>query len=242
MPNPYQTYKPAKLRLYDIFTIWEKNEVSDLGVTVDSTAIFTNSQIFTEMYSKYSPWYFITVEPDGADYFKDLWKAYIAATGKNLLRAYNALLETYNPIENYNLIEESADGVKRDTDTITNTPDGTTTTTRETNKYAIDSSVGGEPADVETTTTGFTLRTDTETREHDNTITVDFQGDTLGGYNEGNEHRLARHGNIGVQTAADIIGGELKLRTVNLLTEYVQAFMNEYCYYVGCEYYDDYSV
>lgn len=242
MPNPYETYKPAKLRLFDIFSIWEQNEVSDLGVTVDGVAIFTNTQIFTEMYSKYSPWYFMTVVPNGADYFKTLWKSYIAATGKNLLRAYNALLETYNPIENYNLTEESTDGVKRDKDTITNTPDGTTTTTRETNKFAIDSAGGGEPSDIETTTTGFTDREDTETREHDNTITVDFNGETMGGYNEGHEHRLSRHGNIGVQTASDIIGGELRLRTVNLLTEYVQAFMNEYCYYVGCEWYEDYSV
>lgn len=242
MPNPFQTYRPVKLRLFDIFSIWEQNEVSDLGVTVDGVEIFTNQQIFTEMTSKYSPWYFMTVVPNGGDYFKTLWKSYIAATGKNLLRAYNALLETYNPIENYNLTEESAEGVKRDTDTTTNTPDGTTTTTRETNKFAIDSAGGGEPSDIETTTTGFNLRTDTETRAHDNTQAVIFDGATMGTYNEGHEHKLTRHGNIGVQTAADIIGGELRLRTVNLLTEYVQAFINEYCYYVGCEYYEDYSV
>lgn len=242
MPNPYRTYKPTKIKLFDIFAIWEQNEVSDLGVTVDGVSIFTNQQIFDEMYSKYSPWYFISVEYDASDFFKSLWKAYITATGKNLLRAYNALLETYNPIENYNLTEESTDGVKRDTDTITNTPDGTTTTTRESNRFAIDSSGGGEPSDIETTTTGFNLRTDTETRAHDNTVTVNFEGSAMGAYNEGHEHKLSRHGNIGVQTAADIIGGELRLRTVNLLAEYVQAFMGEYCYYVGCEYYEDYSI
>lgn len=242
MPNPWRTMKPAKIRLFDIFTSWEQNEVSDLGVTVDGVQIFTNAQIFTEMSSKYWSWYWVTVEEGAADYFKDLWKAYITSTGKNLLRAYNALLEVYNPIENYNLIEESADGTKRDTDTLTKTPEGETKTTHETNKFAIDTSTDGEQSDKETTTTAFTDRTDTETQEHDNTITVDFQNESMGGYNEGHEHKLARHGNIGVQTAADIIGGELRLRTVNLLDEYVVTFMNTYCYYVGSEIYDDYSV
>ena len=116
---------------------------------------------------------------------------------------------------------------------------GTDTTTD--NRYGFDSSAGA-PADsttlqhgeTVTDTTSFTgYKTDTETTSaNDQTITLP-DGTTGTGYDIGSEHYLRRYGNIGVQTAADIVGGELELRTHDLAIEWLKRFRDQYFVYVG---------
>ena len=62
---------------------------------------------------------------------------------------------------------------------------------------------------------------------------MDFDGDTLTGYHEANEHYLKRSGNIGVTTSAQMITGEVELRKIDLLKDYIREFFNRYGYAVG---------
>lgn len=48
-------------------------------------------------------------------------------------------------------------------------------------------------------------------------------------YTEGTRHELTRTGNIGVTTNSQLIDGELAVRKVNLLKEFVQGFILRYC-------------
>lgn len=243
MPNPWKVYEPKKYRLFDIFAVWFQGEVSSLGVTVDGEEIFTNQQIFDEMTAHYCSFYWKTVAPDFALQFLDLWHHYVGATKYNLKRAYDALLVEYNPAENYAMREKGVDGVKRDKETRENTPSGKTVSTSHVDRYGLDSGSTGEDYDETTNTTEYQNRKDTEEKTYTNTIAGQLDGQTVGTYNEAHEHVFERSGNIGTQTAADIIGGEMVLRfNADLLREYVSTFMSENCYYVGCEYYDDNTV
>ena len=241
MPNLWPTYKPRKQRLYDIFQVWQLTEVSSLGVTVDNEEIFTNQQIFDEMVLNYSSFFWTSTATDFSMQFLDLWHAYVRDTGKQLKKLYDGLLIEYNPIENYSLHETGMDGTRRDSETTTDTPTGTSKTTRNVNKYGIDSGTTGAPSDTETTETAFTDRTDTNTRTPSNTISGNYDGEEYGKYNEAKEHVFDRSGNIGTMTPADMLGKDAEIRSeaAFLLRDYVANFINRYCYYVGCEYYAD---
>ena len=238
------TYKPVKHRLYDIFQAWLLAEVNSLGVAVDNEEIFTNNQIFDEMSMNYSSFFWTTTAPQFDMQFLDLWHNYVRDTGAQLKKLYDGLNLTYNPIENYSLHETGLDGIRRAGETRTDTPTGTTTTTRDLNKYAIDSGANGAPSDKETTTTSFTDREDTTETTPGNDQPGNYDGQEYGQYNEAREHIFDRSGNIGTMTPADMLKKDAEIRSeaAFLLRDYVAAFINRYCYYVGCEYYDDQSL
>lgn len=241
-----ESLRIEKHRLYDIFKYWIESRVQSLGVTVDNEEIFTNGEIMTEMCSKYALFYWQTnnlFTPDPSR-FLDLWHNYIAVTGKQLKRAFDALAAEYNPIENYSMTEEGLDGTRRDKTTDENTPTGTMTTTTRDNRYGLGSSSSsdGQPYDFTETETGYDNRKDTKDSTPANTISGTFDGDTKTGYHEAHEHFFKRSGNIGTMTAADMLEKELEIRRVDLLTQYVAEFIAQNCYYCGSEIYDDYTV
>lgn len=231
-----------KYRLYDIFQLWIDEEVSSLGVTVDSEEIFSNTEVLTELVSKYSLFYWQTPAREYGIEFLDLWHHYVAVMGDQLKKLYDAFIADYNPISNYDMTEEGLDGTRRDGTTTTNTPTGTQSTTTDTNRYAIDSDAGGEPSDKTTTTTSYTDRTDTRTETPSNTQSGAFDGNTLTNYHEAKEHYFKRSGNIGTTTVPDMLEKELKIRKKNLLTDFCAGFIEQHCYYCGSEVYDDYTL
>lgn len=54
-------------------------------------------------------------------------------------------------------------------------------------------------------------------------------------FTNGTIHELTRAGNIGVTTNAQMIQGEIEMRKVSLINEFVQGFIREYCCYLGVE-------
>lgn len=194
-------------------------------------------------------WFPSVMLPATAQGFVSLWSRWLTRNAENIVRQFNALAEEYNPIHNYDLTEAAADGSRRSKDTQTVTPSGTmsvasahtgTDTTTE-DRYGFDSSTGAH-ADKSTLSHGETVtdttsfnqyKTETETTSaNDQSITLP-DGTTGTGYDVGSEHYLHRYGNIGVQTAADILSGELEVRTHDLSVEWVQRFGNQYFVYVG---------
>lgn len=268
-------------------------------------------------------WYYPEIYPYNINIFFAFWTDFLARNTENIGRQYTALLETYNPIYNYDLTEQAADGSRHDTETITTTPSGEQTvttahtgtdtstpsgqmqvtsahtgtdTTTPSGQMQVTSSHTGtdtttdsrwgydsgsaSPADKSelahgetvTDTTTYTnyqtslshgeTVTDTttytgykeelshgetvtetttfddykneQTKGHSNDQTITLpDGTTATGFADGSEHYLRRFGNIGVQTAADILGGELALRVHDLAIEWLQRFVDLYLVYVG---------
>lgn len=64
-----------------------------------------------------------------------------------------------------------------------------------------------------------------------NSQTVEMGSD----FTNGTIHELTRAGNIGVTTNAQMIQGEIEMRKVSLINEFVQGFIREYCCYLGVD-------
>lgn len=54
-------------------------------------------------------------------------------------------------------------------------------------------------------------------------------------FTNGTIHELTRAGNIGVTTNAQMIQGEIEMRKISLLNEFVQGFIRKYCCYLGVD-------
>lgn len=111
-------------------------------------------------------------------------------------KAYNALMAEYNPIENYDMVEDEDSTITDDADTrVTGSDNANHTTVENTHDVYGFNSSAGVPKDSDITTTG--TATDLDTK-YDNERGID--------------RTLTRHGNIGVTTSQQMIESELKLR------------------------------
>lgn len=202
-----------------------------LQLPSSGTAVYTALQVINEM-EHYSSWD-ITVSvgnAGGVSYFAALWTQYRMNTQDQLMRAVDAMTAEYNPISNYDMLEQSADGHRRGDLTDTVTPTGGTES--KTYRYGIDSGTDGELSDRSEVLPKSGTKTETK-HVHTNDQSMDFDTGTLTGYNEATEHYLKRSGNIGVTTSAQMITGEVELRKIDLLRDYIREFFNRYGYAVG---------
>lgn len=183
------------------------------------------------------------------------WTLYNNMYKEDLDRALKALYATYDPISNYDMTEEGADGERKAKTTSTTTPHGKITTevtlsgTLQTDttlyKSGVDSSGDGVQTDksstVETPTsrkttteTSYLTGTDSEqTQQSDNDKTASAAGTTLTGLDTGREHILSRKGNIGVTTSQQMIESELELRKQDYILWYIRRFIGMHCSYIG---------
>lgn len=231
-----ETDKTAR-KAYQLKTIIERlfQSETELKIVVDGVELFGNRAVYMEM-GKYADWFYapIMLYEAHVDDFRELWREYVSVHGENLKREYEALYSEYNPIENYALQESGIDGVKRDRTTTETTPTGKTKTTDSLSKTGVNSTGIGALTDTRENETEYTNRKDTTTITPDNTQAVDFGGETHAGYNEAREHFFKRSGNIGVQTAMDMIKSEVSERqAVDLLGAFVRRFIYRHCFYVS---------
>lgn len=211
---------------------------------------------------RYYSWYFLDlVDPSSGhafvyNHFVDAWHQYITDKGGNLLRAYQAMLASYDPLHNYDMTEQAADGTRKSMDTQTTTPHGKITQTSEqsgtltdtTTQFAsgLDSTGDGVQTGKTTTTrTPTTYKTTNETtygsgtdsvqttsRANDQTASAD--GHTITGADVASEHYLTRSGNIGVTTSQQMLQSEITLRmTDSMLEDFVIRFIGKYCICTG---------
>lgn len=221
--------------IYSILKTAFDAESTDFAITVDGTALYTSAEVLILMIDRYSDYIYSVSDifaSSAGNHFVDEWKRYVSRMGDNLLRAYQALYADYDPISNYDMIEAAADGKKLDETITETTPTGTTTNTSDISRAGLDSSTP-VLTDTTSTTTSFDEAKTTTTESPTNTVTVDFDDETLVGH-EVTEHRLRRSGNIGVTTSQQMIESELQLRRTDLLSEFLTGFAKQTLYYVGC--------
>ena len=138
-------------------------------------------------------------------------------------RIYDAMMMEYNPINNYDMVEEETvaskithktDYGKTDTESINSKVSNTVTTDNKTFGFNSDNPVPTDKAKSTSTT---------EASADDNIKTVAASGNdtvTTEGKADDNIRNLTRSGNIGVTTSAQLLAGELEVRK-NLFIEEV---------------------
>lgn len=223
--------KPILQQIYDAGL-----ENARFEVEVNDETIFTSDDVFYELAYNYTEFFVNTgIFQATAAGFIGLWDHYRSTTKDQLYRFWKGLKAEYDPISNYDMLEVGADGkrISKETDTVT--PYGGTQTATQVNRFGLNSGETGKPYDTSTMTVKPIpdVETKTETtREVESDVSIDFDGDTLTGYHEGTEHYFKRKGNIGVQTAADMLlkEQELRERGMNLLRDYVKGFIDRYCF------------
>lgn len=230
-----------KVKLKELLNDYITNSSTAFVITRtdNGTTMYSSADVLTVM-QKWYDYYFVYPELDPPStiynpklFFITLWRRFVTGNAAGLTNLYKIFdVSDYDPISNYDMTEEAADGTRLDKATSTSIPSGETEVQADIFRTGLDSS---DPVltDRTTTTTSFdNAKTEIETNP-DNTKSMDFDGSTKTGYHEAKEHYLKRSGNIGVTTTQQMAESEIQLRRHDLLVEFVGRFINEYCYYVG---------
>ena len=184
----------------------------------------------------------------------DFYKSAIGLWSNKHYRTFekwiNALNIDYNPLENYDRMEEWTDsGTRTNTGTVSDTGSITNTGTQSTNTTGKDNLTGsGNSTNTdeisaynsasfqndkknttnssnssETNTTTNSTRTDNLTESNSNTRTDNLSEKT-------NSNRIGRaHGNIGVTTSQQMLQSELDIAKWNIYEQITDLFLSEFC-------------
>lgn len=233
---------------------WLGEVDTDYKVTLSDGTVVTllsSDDLYRELSMRYGCYYFYPPSflPLNVSHLRDTFLAWLSRNSDNIARQIETLSLEYDPIANYDMTEQAADGTRIAKETTTATPSGTMsvasvhtgTDTTTDNRYGFDSADGAhadqttmQHGETVTDTTSFVgYKTETETESaHDRSITTP-DGALLSGLDSGSEHYLRRYGNIGVTTSAQLASGELELRVHDIAIEWLERFADEYLIYVG---------
>ena len=162
----------------------------------------------------------------------------------NMPRILTAFMSEYNPLENYNSIEDTTGSgksrshtggkVKTNTKLSNNiTSDGETKHYETTYDNTINEKLRYRDA-VKTPSTETSGSADTNFTDYgalsvntDGTINVD-NNHLINATDASNEQKITKHGNIGVTTSQQMIEAEMKLRKFNIIKYIVDRFADQY--------------
>lgn len=216
-----------------------------------TVTLLSSDDLYRELSMRYGCYYFYPPSflPLNVSHLRDTFLSWLNRNNDNIARQIETLAMQYDPIANYDMTEQAADGTKIAKETTTATPSGTMsvasahtgTDTTTDSRYGFDSTTGehadkselahGETVTDTTSFVGYKTETETESA-HDRSVTTP-DGSTLSGLDSGSEHYLRRYGNIGITTSAQLATGELELRVHDIAIEWLERFADEYLIYVG---------
>lgn len=233
---------------YNTYTIYDIIKIGmrpSLSIVIDSSTIADDSMIL-DLWLQHSTWFYSQLdlhhyvhhdEQTGTDteipggWIYQEWDYYLERNKENLSRMLEALFADYDPLANYDMQESGSDGDAEDK--THNTPKGRTHTDITPYATGINSSGDGAKQGKQTSETYFTDNAEAELSHDHNKSITDNDGSSVSGFWKTHEHFFKRHGNIGVTTSSQMISGELELRIVDLIRDFVQRFFDQYCWYVG---------
>lgn len=174
--------------------------------------------ICIQFVTKYNSWYY-PIFTDSTNIFnlEYLWQNYISEWQHSIDSMCKALYAEYEPLHNYDMIENESVGRKLDK-TVT-TPTGTTTQNYKSTTFDDETLRNVD----ETTNTSSMTTTVTPA----NTQTIP---DISGSFNNGETRKLTRSGNIGVTTSQQMIESELELRKKSVANWLIEFFVKSYMY------------
>ena len=221
-----------------LFNLAQLVNDTDFGLTVNGIPIYTAQDFYSYIRAKYGYMLFetpeITVEKARQD-LKNVYDMWVRLNGEEYLRIYNVMRSEYNPIENYDRMEEGSTETARHKGSrtsqnvdITNTPTVTTKTTEKVNASdgGVVESMETETANTSgnTVTSGSADTNYTETRDISDTV-FDRDVETFNG--------RRTHGNIGVTTTQTLISEEINLRLLGFIETIMSQFVEKFTFYVS---------
>lgn len=229
-------------RIYDILAQFPSTQdMPSLHIVVDGETLADSATVYG-LWLRRAEWRYLqsklqhyydgtTQEEIQGGYIFAEWADFIARNGQNLKRAITAMTAEYNPIDNYNMVEQGATGVKQDKHRTK--PHGKIKVENTPYQTGINSTGDGAQTGKTETITSYLDNADSET-EYDNTMSIKNNDDeTETGYHKGEQHYLKRSGNVGTTRTQTMIENEISVRKHDLIDEFVKRFFDKYCYYVG---------
>ena len=229
------------------FNIMSLLDATNYGFVVGGTTIFSAANFFAYCRARYNHMLFdcytVAEDADESDpavitaakaEFKvvfDVWKDCVGADYKN---AVDALRTAYNPLENYDRMEEGSETTERHKGSKTSFGEETIITPRvktknTTYKVAYDSSTETETDALVSEPLEGTDKTERDASKNYTTQTdidgTTFDKDVL------NFTDRRTHGNIGVTTSQQMLASELELRIKNYVADIIDSFITMFCYY-----------
>ena len=226
------------MALFNLLQLVNVTELSDYDMTVNNVPIYTGQDFYKIVRARYSHMLFETPETDIERAKQDLKNVYAMwkrLNGEDFLRIYNAMRSEYNPLENFDRMEEGSTETARHKGTrtsqnvdITNTPTVRTKTTEKVNASdgGVVESMETETANTSgnTVTSGSADTNYTETRDISDSV-YDRDVETFKG--------RRTHGNIGITTTQTLITEEVKLRLLGFIETIMSQFVEKFTFYVS---------
>lgn len=159
------------------------------------------------------------------------WALYKNTTITDLIRAYDAFYAEYNPIDNYDGVEEITHLEKHGT--VSRTSGGSSTETSTANNInTINSVAPFDTADMTNNDKSVNSGSSETAISNDNSETTVYEETTLGSEtaHDITKDTIRKHGNIGVTMTQQMIKEEIELRFKPILIEYLTRFVYEYGY------------
>lgn len=258
-------YVPTDPVTDDVFNIVITNTVKDDdGVEHTITlASYTYDNIISEMLRNYAEWQYTmciidsvyTNHNDELANFVSEWQNYKSNMMDNWRRICIAYSMDYNPIHNYDRVEDGTNNTKNNANASNNSTNtfeqlSNSTVTHDYNPTSNPASITGVTSEFYSTTYDDTtvpkLTGQNITKGKEETTTNGGKTETTYGStattdsNGSSDHHLEVRGNVGVTTSQEMIMAEYNLRKLNLLQHIIRGFA-EYAlsYAPDCEDDDD---
>lgn len=159
------------------------------------------------------------------------WILYKNTTITDLIRAYDAFYAEYNPIDNYDGVEEVTHLEKHGT--VSKTSGGSSTETSTANNInTINSVAPFDSADMTNNDKSVNSGSSENVISNDNTETTEYTDTSLGTEtaHDITKDTIRKHGNLGVTMTQQMIREEIELRFKPVIIEYLTRFVYEYGY------------
>ena len=229
------------------FGIMALIDATNFGFVQSGTTIFDASTFYAYIRARYNHMLFdcysVAEDADETDpavvtaakaEFTGVFTAWKNCVGADYKKAFDALAQSYDPLENYDRKEEGTETTERHKGSKTSFGEETISTPRvktktTTYKVAFDSSTETETGALESVPTEGTDKVERDaTKNYTTNTDIDastFDKDVL----TFTDRRT--HGNIGVTSNVDLLTQELELRLKNHVADAIDAFIRMYCYY-----------
>ena len=192
-------------------------------VNVNNNIFVNGKYVCINLATLFNSWYFPVFTDDSTiQNLISLWQTYIKEWQHSIDKMYEALYSDYNPLHNYDMVENESIGRKIDK-TVT-TPTGTTTQTSKSTTFD-DTTY----RDVEEITNSVNMTTEVTPN---NTQTID---NIEGNFNNAEIRKMSRSGNIGVTTSQQMLESEIELRKKSIADWLIEFFVKKYMYTVGVD-------
>ena len=226
------------MALFNLLQLVNVLELSDFDMTVNNVPIYTGQDFYQIVRARYSHMLFESPETDiefAKQDLKNVYSMWKRLNGEDFLRIYNAMRSEYNPLENFDRMEEGSTETARHKGTrtsqnvdITNTPTVTTKTTEK-----VNASDGGVVESMETETANISGNTVTSGNADTNYTEIRDISDSVYDRDVETFNGRRTHGNIGITTTQTLITEEVNLRLLGFIETIISQFVEKFTFYVS---------